>query len=727
MDAKKTNPARARCGAIAGSYANANSTAQHYIAPVSREINADDFAAIYAAHGWTPVAIAPSNKKPLLTGWQTRPLVETLAAISANQGANVGIAIPAGHMVLDVDCKGADGYASLAALETENGKLPNTLTAATPSGGLHIWFKLSPGVTVRNAVGFMPGLDVRSEGGYVVAPPSVIDGKLYVWRNWDGISVPNIAVPPVWLIDKIKRPAALALKATPGKCFTVPEGMRNHTLFKAGAAMARRGFDEDTISIALQNMNAKSCSPPLDDGEVTRVAASAARNEPEVQPWQIPWGGALPLGAHPVSPSAGFQTPEPITMGEWDSAKSTPPCVVQDYLFADVALLVSPGGVGKTTTILFEAVHIALGLPLYGLAIHKPGVVLIITAEDSREMLVARLRAIATAMARTPADVATVMQRVRIADVSGNGFKLTEVRGYTVMPSAEIDQIITACRILQPVLIVIDPAVSFGVGESRVNDAEQGLIEAARKLRKALNCCVRYIHHSGKANAREKVVDQYAGRGGSAFADGARMVHVLQSLTPDEWRKETGTELQPGESGLRLARPKMSYCAPVGDIFIRRSGYHFDHVERITTSSQAKLDMAATQVWQLLNFELSQGRYHSKNTLESLGTGLKRNEIRSALDWLLASRRIESCEISNAGKGGKRSYLHPIASPNGTANQSEKYPNPDEILAGEKSLFASPPPIGKQTAANLPPPFEPSILYGSPNTNGEATANLANQ
>jgi RecA-family ATPase len=93
------------------------------------------------------------------------------------------------------------------------------------------------------------------------------------------------------------------------------------------------------------------------------------------------------------------------------------------------------------------------------------------------------------------------------------------------------------------VLVTIDPSVSFGVGESGVNDPEQGLIEAGRRLRKTLNCRVRFIHHTGKQVARDQIKDQYAGRGGSAFADGARMVHVLQPLNAAEWHKAAGIEL----------------------------------------------------------------------------------------------------------------------------------------------------------------------------------------
>lgn len=76
------------------------------------------------------------------------------------------------------------------------------------------------------------------------------------------------------------------------------------------------------------------------------------------------------------------------------------------------------------------------------------------------------------------------------------------------------------------------------------NDAEQGLIEAGCRLRNALGACILFVHHTGKQVAREEVMDQYAGRGGSALADGSRMVHVLYSLTADEWRTKTGNNLQ---------------------------------------------------------------------------------------------------------------------------------------------------------------------------------------
>ena len=86
--------------------------------------------------------------------------------------------------------------------------------------------------------------------------------------------------------------------------------------------------------------------------------------------------------------------------------------------------------------------------------------------------------------------------------------------------------------------------MSFGVGEARINDAEQGLIESMRIFRHYLGCCVQGVHHTGKANARDKALDQYAGRGGSALSDGARMIAVMQPLDPVEWERERAPGLQ---------------------------------------------------------------------------------------------------------------------------------------------------------------------------------------
>jgi RecA-family ATPase len=363
----------------------------------------------------------------------------------------------------------------------------------------------------------------------------------------------------------------------------------------------------------------------------------------------------------PSLPSA-WAAPEPIGEEEFETARPTPDCVVEDYLFADVAIINAPGTTGKTTLLLYEAVHIVLARPLYGRRVAKSGPVLILTAEDSREILVARLRLICTALELSAADTARVRANVRIKDVVGAGFKLTRVVDDVVVPAPAVDAVIEWGRAIRPVLVSLDPAVSFGIGESRVNDAEQGLIEAARRIRTALNCCVRYVHHSGKGNARDKALDQYAGRGGSAFADGARMVAILQPLTPDEWRSAAGMPFLAGETGMVLAIPKLSYGPPAPDVLICRKGYAFTHLIRSESNPAGNLQANCDQVLRAIVNDLERGIRHSKNSLEALGL-MPRADLRGAISTLIARNVIEQADIPDRRKGGAQTYLRPIGSP----------------------------------------------------------------
>lgn len=349
-------------------------------------------------------------------------------------------------------------------------------------------------------------------------------------------------------------------------------------------------------------------------------------------------------------PAKWFQS---ISSDEWATARLSPDCIVENYLFADVALLIAPGGVGKTTLILYEAICVTLGLPLYGRKIVRPGPVAILTAEDGRELLVARLNRIAGAMGLTAEQVARVQRSVLIKYVGSSPFRLTEVAGDVVVLSPVIDGLISRIKPLNPAMVVIDPAVSFGVGESRVNDAEQGLVMAARRIRDAVNCCVRYVHHTGKSNARDKTTDQYSGRGGSAFADGARMVAVLQSLKPDEWKEATGKPLQNGDTGMVLALPKLSYAPPQPEIFIERDGYSYRSTG--PQPKQSAEEIRASRDAMVLAFVVDKyhaGIYYSKSTLADGGEiNMTRIETREAIVRLITNGLL--IERAGVRRGGK--------------------------------------------------------------------------
>lgn len=181
-----------------------------------------------------------------------------------------------------------------------------------------------------------------------------------------------------------------------------------------------------------------------------------------------------------------------IDPAELDTARLTPRCIVESYLYADVAVLAGPGGTGKTTLALWEVVHIVLGRPIYGFTVHTPGAVALITAEDRRELLIARLRRIMEAMDLSAGDRATVCAGGLLWDVSGSVCRLTELdRHGNVVLTGLADAIVERFQDAPPVMVGFDPAISFAAGERIVNDNEHSLILAARRIVKGLGCCVR--------------------------------------------------------------------------------------------------------------------------------------------------------------------------------------------------------------------------------------------
>jgi hypothetical protein len=122
--------------------------------------------------------------------------------------ANIGVRTgqESGIVVLDIDPRHG-GDDALHELEQAHGALPRTVESLTGSGGRHIYFK-HPDRAIPNSVGKLaPGLDVRADGGYVIAPPSVhANGRAYCWLADSGPSDIELAELPDWLARRLILP-----------------------------------------------------------------------------------------------------------------------------------------------------------------------------------------------------------------------------------------------------------------------------------------------------------------------------------------------------------------------------------------------------------------------------------------------------------------------------------------------------------------------------------------
>jgi hypothetical protein len=119
--------------------------------------------------------------------------------------ANVAIRTGAasGLVVIDID-PDHGGDDTLRHLIDERGALPACRTVRTGSDGRHFYFT-HPGFDVPNDTGrrLGPGIDIRGDGGYVIAPPSLhVSGSRYAVAAHGGEIVP----PPAWLAELLKRP-----------------------------------------------------------------------------------------------------------------------------------------------------------------------------------------------------------------------------------------------------------------------------------------------------------------------------------------------------------------------------------------------------------------------------------------------------------------------------------------------------------------------------------------
>lgn len=125
------------------------------------------------------------GKHPVRKEWQHAPLDIDAAdrLLIAEPRRNLGLRMgkqPDGTRLVTIDVDGERDL--LAPLEAEHGPLPPTLTASSGKG-YHLIFRLRANVeTPKNAVKIAPGVDVRSEGGQIVAAPSLhYSGRVYRW------------------------------------------------------------------------------------------------------------------------------------------------------------------------------------------------------------------------------------------------------------------------------------------------------------------------------------------------------------------------------------------------------------------------------------------------------------------------------------------------------------------------------------------------------------------
>lgn len=466
------------------------------------------------------------------------PLIPT-----ATQGVGIATGARSGIFVVDTDMKpGIDGEAELAKL----GPLPVTRTVRTPTGGRHRCFN-HPGFPVRNSGPksnpIAPGVDIRGDGGYVVAPGSphknggiyvvevdapIVDAPdwLLAWaglrRADDVVSIPPADiesevsyVPKDWRVAKAKEWLATQPPAISGA------GGSGHTMNVLSRAVRCCCLtDVDMVLEAIEDWNAR-CVPPWDGPQLSHKISEAFTKSR--YRWNMGISMEFEMGASPIPDSRNsepeFSESKPGKLsprwGKWDEILPEPVFVVSP-LFPEcsVSMFVAHGDSAKTWTAISVGAAVARGVPWLNRYSVLAGKVLILDYESNDY---------------------EIRRRMRILGVTH-----APDLGYQDHPPLRIDdpELWAELATMGLRLVIVDSlsAGAFGVDE---NDAKAAVpLQLAKKFAAETGCVVLFIHHrrKGEGDARELV------RGTSAFFAALDACFSFKPVDESEARKRMRLE-----------------------------------------------------------------------------------------------------------------------------------------------------------------------------------------
>lgn len=241
-----------------------------------------DAAIEYAKKGFAVFPLKYRDKVPLTRNGckdATTDAAQIKAWWQKYPNANIGLAtgsVSQNVFVIDLDIdedRGIDGYHSLEDWQREHGDFPETWTAITGRGGYHLYYRGNG--KIKNRAGIIDGVDIRGNGGYVVAPPSIHkNGNRYEWEY----------SPDEFEIAKADNNVEYFLNHDDHRqsaSFTMPNivsaGQRNQMLFRFACMMQAKGASDQSVFAATMAENESSCSPPLTEQEVRIIVSSATK------------------------------------------------------------------------------------------------------------------------------------------------------------------------------------------------------------------------------------------------------------------------------------------------------------------------------------------------------------------------------------------------------------------------------------------------------------------
>jgi hypothetical protein len=515
-----------------------------------------DHALWYARHGWPVVPVyglvewadglpcrcrsraeCPTpGKHPTLKGWPSKAstdldVIARLWWIDPN--VNIGIATGArsGIFVLDIDPEHG-GDDSLDALIDEHGGLPDTVEVETGGGGRHIYFAYTDVGVIRNSVSELgPGLDIRSDHGYVVAPPSMhASGQRYEWELSSHPEEMPLAPPPTWLVNALRQtangfPRSDSNGETKGGVDSTvalagfQKGGRDIGIYGLACSLRARNVPwSEAVVLVLHS--AAACSPPFPAAQAMAKLASA---------WKFP------PGTGPADEETSSKQLVVLrSVANWfkDPPEPVEPMVTDLLLPSDQLVLGGARGAAKTWWLMGTALQLARGegLVLGRFPVARRVKLLYCHGElpDDHSTFVRWERLIAGG--EIPDTLLETYSRIRIRigrEKEPFYNETTGRHGTRERVSAVIDEaFVDELRESRPDVVALDPWAVFYTGQEIDNTQIEAAVAELSALTDELGITWIITHHFSQARQGADPEDWW--RGATRLADWASVRITLQ-------------------------------------------------------------------------------------------------------------------------------------------------------------------------------------------------------
>jgi uracil-DNA glycosylase family 4 len=466
-----------------------------------------DYVRLYVKNRWCVVPVEQATKLPAIpwadVSFREIPEAEIRAWELGGYGLGIVTGRASGLVVIDVDSdKGRESMDTLG--------LDSPVKVRTGGGGLHLYFKYPDTASkVPNRIGIWPGIDIRGDGGFVVAPPTRHQsGNLYTFEcPIEAITPENLpSIPATILPDIVQNEPPKIPDYYPTLTKTLPpgaadgiaevlaphwqEGIRHDLSLGLAGMLAKRGYTVDGAYAVIERLaeitgdeEARDRIKTLETTYTRVVNGESIVADSRVIDiiGQEDFNKICEL-IGTVRTIAGIRC---MALGELVSSKIYQPEWVIQGLLPKQGMIQIAGhpGVGKTTLALQLAAQVAVGKPFLGeWEVPKPRRVLYLQADNPPGMI---HDLVADLLKREPAAAWEV-------------YMVNELEPIHIDHDSGFEKVAELCRVYKPDLLIFDTVRDFHTADERDPNAAAAVVMQMDKLRHRYGVSVIFLNHLSK-------------------------------------------------------------------------------------------------------------------------------------------------------------------------------------------------------------------------------------